>query len=218
MRGKDFYDETYFDGKGKSNYIEYTASSSPFDEHADAIAEYIDEHHLAGAVLDVGCAKGYLVAMLRSRGINAFGVDWSTYAIAKASSDVRQYLLAASAVRLPFADRAFSLTVTHDVLEHMDEANAGQALRECARVSQRQLHQVNTNRLPCWYFEEDDSHELQLTLPEWIRMSGELGLGSTTTLREPQECEPSAPCSVDCRTVRSPVGTANISEAACAPQ
>jgi SAM-dependent methyltransferase len=216
MRGRDFYDKTYFDGEGKSNYTRYTIDSSPFGEHAAAIDEYMGKCHLTGAVLDVGCAKGYLVTMLRLRGIDAFGVDWSTYALANASPDGRQYLLTASALQLPFADNAFSLVVTHDVLEHLDEPAARQALRECARVSLRQLHQVNTDRLPCWHFQEDYSHQLQLPLSEWKRIARELGLGETTTLREPQDCQPSAPCSVHCKTPRGGPRAANVAKAACA--
>lgn len=216
MRDRRFYDEIYFDGGGKSNYARYTINSSPFGQHADAIAEYMSKHNLTGAVLDVGCAKGYLVSMLRLRGIDAFGVDWSAYALANASPDVRRYLLPASAVQLPFIDDAFSLTVTHDVLEHLDEPNARRSLRECARVSLRQLHQVNTDRLPCWHFEQDDSHELQLKLSEWEGMARELGLDRTTTLREPQDCQPSAPCSVDCKSATIAAGAGSASEAACA--
>jgi SAM-dependent methyltransferase len=207
MRDRSFYDEAYFDGEGKSNYREYTFNSSPFEQHADAIAEHMSKNKLTGAVLDVGCAKGYLVSVLRSRGIRAFGVDWSAYALKKARPDVRRYLFFASAVQLPFIDDAFALTVTHDVLEHMDEPNARRALRECARVSLRQLHQVNTDRLPCWHFDEDDSHELVLELPEWKAVARELGLSDTTTLREPQGCRPSVPCSADCKSRTIATGT-----------
>ncbi len=216
MRDRGFYDEMYFDGEGRSNYRKYTINSSPFGQHAAAIAEYMSRHNLTGAVLDVGCAKGYLVSMLRLRGIDAFGVDWSDYALANASPDVRKYLLPASAMQLPFQDDAFSLAVTHDVLEHMDKPNARRALRECARVSLRQLHQVNTDRVPCWRFEQDDSHELQLKLSEWERMARELGLDRTTTLREPQDCQSSAPCSAHCNSARTAAGAGSTSGTACA--
>ena len=184
MRDSSFYDEIYFDGQGKSNYGGYTLQSSPFARHAESVAGHMRAFGLVGPVLDVGCAKGYLVCVLRKRGIDAFGVDWSKYALATASPDVRRYLWLASAVQLPFASQAFSLTVTYDVLEHMDKPNARSALQECARVSQRQLHQVNTGRLPEWGYEHDDSHALQLSLSQWRVMVAELGLAGTTV------CEP----------------------------
>lgn len=180
----DFYDQQYFDSTGKSNYEEYTFESSPFALHADAIIRTMEFHELAGPVLDIGCAKGYLVYVLRQRGIEAFGVDWSTYAIASASPDVRPYLRQASVLDLPFGEGEFALTVSFDVLEHLDDPNARRALTECARISEWQLHQANTGRLPEWRFDSDKSHCLKYSLEQWHAVAGELGLQRTII------CEP----------------------------
>jgi SAM-dependent methyltransferase len=184
MRDAGYYDETYFDGHGKSNYACYTVSSSPFALHADAVAAMLHAARLTGPVLDVGCAKGYLVYLLRQRGIEAYGVDWSEYAIAHANPDVRPYLRRASALELPFGDREFALAVTFDVLEHLDAAGAERALVECARVSEAQLHQVNTGRLPEWNFDGDESHSLQYPLEQWRSLADRLLLPDTVI------CEP----------------------------
>jgi ubiquinone/menaquinone biosynthesis C-methylase UbiE len=185
MYDASFYDETYFDGKGKSNYVKYDFNSSPFARHADRIERIMQDPKLAGGrVLDVGCAKGYLVYTLRQRNIEASGIDWSTYAIKNACADARPHLVIASAMQLPFASEEFSLAVTHDVLEHLDESSARSALRECARVSHRQLHQVNTGR---WCYDQDESHVLKLPLDRWREMVAELRLDHTTEIREPDE-------------------------------
>jgi SAM-dependent methyltransferase len=180
----DFYDRAYFDGAGKSNYCGYSIDSSPFAAQADAIVALLREYALDGPVLDVGCAKGYLVYVLRQRGIEAYGVDWSPYAIAAADPDVRPHLTQSSAHHLPFADRRFALVVTFDVLEHMDLGFARRALTETARVSQCQLHQANTGRLDEWHFHGDDSHCTRLSLAEWQALAGGLGLDATII------CEP----------------------------
>ena len=146
MKHANFYDRAYFDGTGKSNYCSYNGESSPFAQHADAIAATLREYLLDGPVLDIGCAKGYLVAELRRRGIDAHGVDWSPYAVAEADPDVRPFLNRAGAHDLPFADGHFALAVSFDVLEHMDLGYARRALKEIGRISDRQLHQVNTGR------------------------------------------------------------------------
>jgi SAM-dependent methyltransferase len=192
VRASSFYDEVYYDGHGKSYYDRYTFESSPFNQHADAIVQFMDDFDLTGPVLDVGCAKGYLVYVLRNRGIEAFGVDWSEYAIGHASPDAKRYLFRASGLELPFADQKFSLVVTHDVLEHMDRPSARLALRECARVSRRQRHQINTGRLEEWVYDHDESHVLQLSLPEWQEMAEELRLDETTTICEPNNGSPVA--------------------------
>ncbi len=185
MRDADFYDRVYFDAPGKSNYARYTVESSPFALHADAIVALLDRYGLDGPVLDVGCAKGYLVYVLRQRGVEAYGVDWSEYAIGSAGPDVQRFLQRASATDLPFPDGRFALAVTFDVLEHLDGAMAGLALVECARVSTYQLHQVNTGRLAEWGFDSDESHCLKRSLAEWRTVVSGLGL-ATTVVREPE--------------------------------
>src|SRR5262249_36894611 len=154
----DFYDEVYFDGPGKSNYSHYTFESSPFAAHAETIARVMEHHRLSGPVLDIGCSKGYLVNVLRQRGFEAYGVDWSEYAIASARPESVQPLPGAPAPHLPFADGESSLAVSFDLLEHLDEPCARRAMVESARVSRYQLHQANTGRLEEWCFDGDSSH------------------------------------------------------------
>jgi SAM-dependent methyltransferase len=184
VKHADFYDRAYFDGSGKSNYCSYNGDSSPFAEHADAVAAMLREHLLDGPVLDIGCAKGYLVAELRGRGIEAHGVDWSPYAIAESDPDVRPFLYRAGAHDLPFADAQFALAVSFDVLEHMDLGYARRALREIGRISQWQLHQVNTGRLDVWRYAGDASHCTRLPLEHWQALATGLDLHRTLM------CEP----------------------------
>jgi SAM-dependent methyltransferase len=133
-------------------------------------------HGLSGPVLDIGCAKGYLVYVLRLRGIEAFGVDWSQYALDNAYPDARPYLERASATDLPFPDKHFAVATSFDVLEHLNNGHARLALEESARVSNAQLHQVNTGRLPEWVYEGDDSHCLRYSLGRWRALARTLGL------------------------------------------
>ena len=179
MRTADFYDRDYFDGPGKSNYQRYSIDSSPFASQANAILDLMDYHGLNGPVLDVGCAKGFLVHVLRERGVEAYGVDWSQYALDNAYPDALPHLQRASATRLPFSDKAFAVVTTFDVLEHLNEDHVRLALCESARVSDRQLHQVNTGRLTEWVYEGDDSHCLKYPLEQWQSVAGTLGLDRT---------------------------------------
>ena len=184
MKHADFYDRAYFDGTGKSNYCSYDGDSSPFAEHADAIAAMLREHLLDGPVLDIGCAKGYLVAELRRRGIDAHGVDWSPYALAECDADAHPYLHRAGAHDLPFADGQFVLAVSFDVLEHMGLGYARRALPEIGRVSRWQLHQINTGRLSAWRYDGDASHCTRMPLEHWQALATGLGLHHTLM------CEP----------------------------
>jgi SAM-dependent methyltransferase len=180
----DFYDRLYFDGHGKSNYDRYNIESSPFASQANVIMALMAYFGLNGPVLDVGCAKGYLVYVLRLRGVEAYGIDWSKYALEHACPDARPYLLRGSATSLPFAGRRFALATSFDLLEHQDPENVRLALKDCARVSERQLHQVNTGRRPEWVYEGDESHCVKYPLGDWRSIVKRLRLNGTTV------CEP----------------------------
>lgn len=186
MRESEFYDREYYDGDGKSNYVTYTEDSSPFELHCSIIISALE--CMIGSdlptVLDIGCAKGYLVSALRARGVHAYGLDWSSYAVDKSLDDARRALVVGSALHLPFKSNSFSLGVSFDVLEHLDECSARAAVRELSRVSDMQIHQVNTGRLLEWQFDGDESHCLKLTLAGWHQLVLEEGV-NTTIMCEP---------------------------------
>ena len=75
-------------------------------------------------VLDAGCAMGFLVETLRDRGVDAYGIDVSPYAIAHVHDPIRPYCRCGSITEE--LDEQFDLIVSIEVLEHMpaDEAQA----------------------------------------------------------------------------------------------
>lgn len=181
MRDASFYDAQYFDGAGKSNYVKYSETTANFAAYADAVQALLARHGFParGPVLELGCAKGFLVAELRRRGIEAYGVDVSTYALSQAPRDVRPYLYEGTVLSLGAQDGLYALACSFDVLEHLDELHARQALREAARVSRVQLHQVNTGHSPAVAFDGDESHVLKLSLTDWRRLAAEEGCVNT---------------------------------------
>jgi hypothetical protein len=81
-------------------------------------------------VLDAGCAIGLLVETLRARGVEADGLDLSTWAIAHASDQAKPFVREAS-ITEPFG-RAYDLIVCIEVLEHMPPDAAEQAIANFA--------------------------------------------------------------------------------------
>ncbi len=81
------------------------------------LAEHISLEIAPRKVLDAGCAKGFLVEALRDRGIDAYGVDFSDYAIASVREDVRPYCWVGSLTEDLKDD--YDLIVCIEVLEHM---------------------------------------------------------------------------------------------------
>jgi hypothetical protein len=92
----------------------------------DGIAERIVTAIQPTTVLDAGCAMGMLVECLRKRGVEAFGVDISPYAIENVHPDIHPYCWIGS-VSDPFP-RTYDLIVSIEVLEHLPKAEAEKAI------------------------------------------------------------------------------------------
>ncbi len=69
--------------------------------------------------LDIGCAYGYAVDVLRSFGYDAFGIDISRYSIRKAKIYGTDFVVCDVQKNLPFEDRVFDLVTCFEVLEHL---------------------------------------------------------------------------------------------------
>ena len=87
----------------------------------------------ASRILDAGCALGLLVEALVERGIDAYGIDISEYAIGQADAGIRDRVRVAS-LTAPL-DGRYDLIVCIEVLEHMPPAEAQSALANiCAHT------------------------------------------------------------------------------------
>lgn len=86
-----------------------------------AIADRIVQDLRPRTVLDAGCAMGYLVAALRERGVEAYGIDISDYAICCVREDIRPYCAVGSLLDpLPEGlPEQYDVVVTIEVLEHL---------------------------------------------------------------------------------------------------
>jgi SAM-dependent methyltransferase len=88
----------------------------------DQIAERIVREFNPCTVLDAGCAMGFLVECLRKRGVEAYGIDISEYAISQVHPDIRPFCRVGS-IAEPFPQK-YDLIVTIEVLEHMPKEEA----------------------------------------------------------------------------------------------
>jgi len=104
-----------------------------FDKIADRIVRELEPR----SVLDAGCAWGFLVEALRNRGVEAWGIDISEYAISNVHESIKDYCRVGSIVE-PF-DRRFDLIVNIEVLEHMQKAEAIKAIENFCISSERVL-------------------------------------------------------------------------------
>jgi hypothetical protein len=107
------------------------------DEHWQAffgrIADRIVVDIAPRTVIDAGCAMGLLVEALRARGVEAWGIDISPFAIERVHESVKSFCRQGS-IAEPFPQRV-DLVVCIEVLEHMPAAEADAAIANfCAHA------------------------------------------------------------------------------------
>jgi|SRR5579862_6103515 len=86
-------------------------------------------------VLDAGCGLGLLVETLRDRGVDAYGVDVSSYVIGQVYEPIRPFCSQGS-ITEEFQGR-YDLIVSIEVLEHMPPAEAERAVENmCAHTDE----------------------------------------------------------------------------------
>ena len=127
------YGQEYFDGAREYGYGGYS-----YDGRWVLVAADIVEHFglEAGArVLDVGCAKGFLVKDLVDQGIDAFGVDVSEYALLNCMPDVVGRLHLGNAANLIFPDGSFGAVIAINSIHNLPRQGCLTALKEIERLA-----------------------------------------------------------------------------------
>ena len=132
------FGEEFFDGDREHGYGGFVYNPKFW---TGVVSDLIDEYHLnnQSSVLDVGCAKGFLLHDLKIAlpGIKVKGIDISDYAIINSIDTVKTDLLVASADNLPFADNSFDLVLSINTIHNLDRSNCSDALKEINRVTKR---------------------------------------------------------------------------------
>jgi SAM-dependent methyltransferase len=143
------YGEMYFDGPREYGYGGYR-----YDGRWVPVARDIVRHFglkPGDRVLDIGCAKGFLVKDLLSvcPGLEVFGVDVSRYALMKCEPEVIGRLHIGSADDLPFPDGSFQAVLSLNTIHNLDRAGCVRALKEIQRLSGgKAFVQVDSFRTP----------------------------------------------------------------------
>jgi len=90
------------------------------------IARTIQQTIAPRTALDAGCAMGFLVEGLRDVGIEAYGVDISSYAIQQVRADIQPFCWVGSLTEpLP---QKYDLIISIEVLEHIPKRESERAL------------------------------------------------------------------------------------------
>lgn len=130
------YGYEYFDGElGYGGYY--------YDGRWKPVAEEMISHYgltQESKVLEVGCAKGYLMYEFYKLGIeNVFGCDISSYAISQVPKEIAANFNVMSADSLRYKDSQFDLVVSIDCIHNFDSDGVDKAIKEMIRVSKKDV-------------------------------------------------------------------------------
>src|SRR5262249_32557928 len=140
------YGEKYFDGPREYGYGGYRYDGRWIPVARDIIAHFDLKPGMR--VLDVGCAKGFLVGDLMRvcPGLEVFGLDISDYALRACEPALVGRLHRGNCNDLPFADRSFDAVISINTIHNHERPGVVKSLQEIVRVAkdQRAFVQVDS--------------------------------------------------------------------------
>jgi SAM-dependent methyltransferase len=168
-----FYNEEYFEGKSRRSPPHSRSLIYPM---AERTARFLCRHSTPSRVLDVGCAKGYLVEAFHAQGVaQALGLDVSPYAISQAEPAMRGRLLVGNLGEgLPLATGTCDVITAMDLFEHLADPvpalqEIGRVLRIGGRVYLKICHPLHPNAT------RDSSHVNVQPLGYWTAIFRQAG-------------------------------------------
>jgi ubiquinone/menaquinone biosynthesis C-methylase UbiE len=125
----------FFDGARKHGYGGYHYHERFWTEVVhDIMAEYNPK-----SVLDVGCAKGFMLHDFRRLypHVEVRGIDISQYAISQAHMSVAKWLECCSADCLPYGTGGLDLVISINTIHNLPYHRCAKALEEIERVKKK---------------------------------------------------------------------------------
>lgn len=128
----------YFDGDRLYGYGGYYYHPRFWRATVRHFREYYRLGEDAG-VLDVGCAKGFMLHDLKKLlpNLTVAGIDISQYAIQHAVETVKPFLRVGNAKELLYEDDSFDLVISINTIHNLPLEECKQALREIQRVARK---------------------------------------------------------------------------------
>jgi cyclopropane fatty-acyl-phospholipid synthase-like methyltransferase len=153
---KEFYDnDYYYGGKGYSFY----GINAELEQFAEEIKKLNPE-----SVLEFGCATGIVVELLRKSGINAIGMDISSFIIDNKIKEMEEFLFIGDVTKSPVIKNV-DLIVSGDTLEHIDEQYLPTVRTWLRKYGKRFYFKIGTSETPD--MTRDKSHVTIKPLQWW---------------------------------------------------
>jgi len=127
------FDRDYFEGR--TSYFYRFGGYRDIGSYFNRLARWFRPHAGDGAVLDLGCAYGFLLSRFDD-GRVLCGCDVSEWAMREARSRFPrgEFLLIDGSGALPYEDERFAAVLCTDVLEHIAPEQQDRILAEVSRI------------------------------------------------------------------------------------
>ena len=152
------YGKLYFDGPREYGYGGYYYDGRWKPVAIDIIKYY--NLKKGDKILDIGCAKGFLVKDLLECGIDAYGLDISEYALLNCEKEVSGRLHLGTATNLPFPNNTFSLVLSINTLHNLNKGKLIKSISEMQRVNKTKKSFIQVDS----YYSEEQKNEFE----EWV--------------------------------------------------
>jgi len=163
----DWYDVDYFETGAKSNWTNGYDWSGFCGLFRDTARFVVSLFPGAQTFLDAGCGKGFLIRALREEGKDAWGFDFSPWAIRNADRSAALYLELASIDSYRF-EKQFDVVLAFSLLESLSEEQAQKFLLRAHQVARTAIFAVILTQLdpaPC--AADNDLSHITLRPREW---------------------------------------------------
>ncbi len=180
--GYDYFDnKTYGVGYGGYHYD---------GRYKLAVEKMINHYDLrpGDSVLEIGCAKGFLLFEFFQYGLEVYGVEISEYAIEHAHPVVKDSIRNMDARRLEFEDNSFSLVYAKEVLPHLPEQHLNIVISACNRVSKGnvffEIQCANSEISKELFAKWDSNHQVIQDMVWWEDLFHESGIPCDRNYKE----------------------------------
>ena len=173
------YDASYFDGDTQAlshnagysyftRWQRFDGPNSTGEYWKDLASLFTERFSLRGrTVLEVGCAKGFIVQDMRDLGVNAFGIDVSSYAVSCADPSVRAFIQCGNILDIDYEENQFDSLFSTDFFECVTDETAQMLINKFNHMARTQFHLIGTHTNPRFY----NVHSLE----EWITLEWKPG-------------------------------------------
>lgn len=146
------FGKQFFDGTRNQGYGGYTYQSKYTEPVVKRFKKFYGLNSKS-RVLDVGSGKGFLLHEFRKQipGITVAGIEISEYGVQNTIEDVKPFVIAGNAKKLPYADRTFDLVLAINTIHNLPLEECFEALKEIERVGKNNKYIV----VDAWNTEED---------------------------------------------------------------